>query len=426
MLLQKIKLKTDYPELTPLWIAVFIDILGFSILIPFLPFFSQKFNAPAWQIGLLLSTNALFGFFAGPIWGALSDARGRKPMLLISQFGTLLAFLMLAFSNSMAMLFVSRMVDGIFGGNYPIAKAVIGDVIPPQERSKQMTNIGVAHVLAALLGPGLGGVLSRWGIVAPGLFSAALTCLTMVLTARYLQETHPLLRSFSRPGWVTSAQTPLEQDRLFAGNGLSLQSVREIWQNRTTRFLLIQWGFHTLSFMMYTSSITLFANLKLGLNAEQVGKLLMVAGAVRVFNRFVFFVPLLRRLGERKTSLLGLGIFVVVFFMLGYVDNQVQFVVILCAVSFAASCSRGILTGFLSRSVYPWQQGRVMGLSASVDSFAQIVGPLVGGIILDAWPLWMYGGLASALALGAFLMAWRRFEFQHEESCPYPQQVPSV
>ena len=116
-----------YPELTPLWIAVFIDILGFTILIPFLPFFSQEFGAPPWQIGLLLSTNALFGFFSGPMWGALSDRRGRKPMLLISQLGTLAAFLMLAFSSNLTMLFVSRVVDGIFGGNYPIAKAIIGE-----------------------------------------------------------------------------------------------------------------------------------------------------------------------------------------------------------------------------------------------------------------------------------------------------------
>ena len=149
-------LRIAYPELTPLWIAVFIDILGFSILIPFLPFFSQEYNAPAWQIGLLLSTNALFGFFSGPIWGALSDRKGRKPMLLVSQLGTLAAFLMLAFSNTMAMLFVSRVVDGIFGGNFPIAKAVIGDVVPPDKRSEQMSNVGVAHVLASLVGPGLG------------------------------------------------------------------------------------------------------------------------------------------------------------------------------------------------------------------------------------------------------------------------------
>jgi MFS family permease len=103
--------------------------------------------------------------------------------------------------------------------------------------------------------------------------------------------------------------------------------------------------------------------------------------------------------------------------LLGYVQNQVQFGMVLCAVSFAAACTRGILTGFLSRVVKPWEQGRAMGLSASLDSFAQITGPLVGGFILDSLPLWMYGGLASVFALGAFLMAFRRFEFHHEKRC---------
>ena len=166
-----------------------------------------------------------------------------------------------------------------------------------------------------------------------------------------------------------------------------------------------------MSFMIYISCVSLFANYKLGLNARQVGLLLMISGIVRVLIRFVVFPPLLRRLGDRRISMLGLGIFVVAYFSLGFVANQVQFAIALCAVSFAASCSRGVLTGFLSRAVKPWQQGRAMGLSASLDSLAQIVGPLAGGIILDALPVWVYGGLAGVFALGAFLLAFRRLDF---------------
>lgn len=396
-----------FPELTPLWIAVFIDILGFSILIPFLPFFSKAFGAPPWLIGALLSTNALFGFFSGPIWGSLSDRYGRKPMLLICQLGTLTGFLMLAFSNSMAMLFASRIVDGIFGGNFPIAKAVIGDVVPPRDRSVQMSNIGVAHVLSSLLGPGLGGLLSRWGIVAPGLFSAGLTCITLALTAAFLTESNPVVLGVGRG---------------VQGERPNRRGIRrgQVWRNATARYLLVQWGFHTLSFMAYVSSISLFAHLKLGLDAQQVGALLMVAGVARVFVRFAVFVPLRRQLGDRRTSLLGLGIFVIAYFMLGWVQNRVQFVLILCAVSFSAACSRGILTGFLSRAVKPQEQGQAMGLSASLDSLAQIVGPLAGGYLLGSQPLWMYGGMASLLALGAFLMGLRRVGFPQERA---PAQV---
>ncbi|MCG2769329.1 MAG: MFS transporter, partial [Anaerolineae bacterium] len=194
-----------------------------------------------------------------------------------------------------------------------------------------------------------------------------------------------------------------------------------IWKNGTARYLLLQWGFHTLSFMLYISCISLFAHLKLGLNAAQVGRLLMIAGMVRVFIRFVIFVPLLKWLGDRKTSLVGLVTFVVVFPLLGFVENQVQFAAVLCVVSFAASCTRSILTGFLSRSVKPTEQGRAMGLSASLDSFAGIIGPVVGGFILGSLPLWMYGGLAGAFALGALLMHFRPMEFEHEKRQRIPQ-----
>jgi DHA1 family tetracycline resistance protein-like MFS transporter len=170
--------------------------------------------------------------------------------------------------------------------------------------------------------------------------------------------------------------------------------------------------------MVYISCVSLFANVKLGLDAQQTGTLLMAAGAVRVFVRFVIFVPLLRRLGDRRTSFLGLGIFVVAYLLLGFVQTPLQFAAVLCTVSFAAACTRGVLTSFLSRSVKPWEQGQAMGLSSSLDSMAQIFGPAAGGYILGAFPVWTYGGLASLFALGAFLLAFRRLEFQFEEPDP--------
>jgi DHA1 family tetracycline resistance protein-like MFS transporter len=390
--------RLDYAELIPLWIAVFVDILGFSILVPFLPYFSEEYGARDWQVGLLLSTNALFGFFSGPIWGRLSDRYGRKPMLLLAQLGTLVGFLMLAFSKSMPMLFASRVVDGIFGGNFPIAKAVIGDVVPPSERSKHMSNIGAAHVMASLIGPGVGGLLSGWGILAPGLLSAGLTCITITVTLRYLKESN-----LPEKHTATQVVTPLQRNST-------------VWQNPLARFLLIQWGFHTLSFIIYVSCISLFAKIQLGLNAQEIGLMLMISGAVRLLVRFTIFVPLLDKLGDRKTSLLGLVIFVIVFFLLGFVQNPVQFVLVMSGASFAAACTRGVLTGFLSRAVRPWEQGRAMGLSASLDSFAQITGPIVGGFTLDYLPTWVYGGTASLIALTALLMGVRRLEFVQEEA----------
>ncbi len=388
----------DYPELMPLWVNVFIDVLGFSILIPFLPFFSTQFGAPAWQIGLLLSTNALFGFFSGPVWGTLSDRFGRKPILLICQFGTLAGFLMLAFSTSLWMLFASRIIDGIFGGNMPIAKAIIGDVIPPDERSKHMTNIGVAYVLSSLLGPGIGGMLSKWGILVPGLLSASLTCLAILLTVLYIVESNPAKRGIPAPEQVPAAPQK--------------QRIKEnvIKKYPVTRYLLTQWGFHNLAFMLFASCISLFAFLQLGLNAQQVGLMLTLAGIVRLLVRFLIFVPLLRRLGDHRTLTLGLATFVVTYILLCFVRTPFQFAAVLCLHSFGASCTRGIMNSFMSRSVQPWEQGQMMGISTSMDNFSQIIGPLAGGLILDTLPLWAYGGLAGVLALVPFVMVLRPME----------------
>jgi len=392
--------RVPYPRLLPLYLAVFTDILGYSVLIPFLPFFGQQYHATPVQIGLLLSANALFGFFSGPIWGALSDRYGRRPILLLSQFGTLLGFVILIFSRNLTMLFLSRIVDGLFGGQFPIAKAIIGDISKPQDRSREMSNIGVAHVLSSLLGPGIGGLLSRWGIAAPALMSAGLTLLTMVLTFFLVAESRPPARAAG-----SAASAP--PTRWLSGSVA-------LWRNTDARTLLVQWLFHTLSFSLFMSCISLFANLVLGMDAQQVGLMLTVAGLVRVFVRFAIFVPLIKRLGDRATARLGLGIFVGTYAVVGLVTHQWQFGAVLAVASFAASCTRGPLTGFLSRAVRPNEQGVAMGASASLDNLAQIVGPIVGGAILGALPAWVYGALASALALVAFVISFRSLALAQE------------
>lgn len=231
--------RSEFPRLKPLWIAVFVDILGFSIMIPFLPFFGQEYGAPAWKIGMLLSINALFSFWSGPIWGALSDRYGRKPMLLLSQLGTLAGFLIMAFSTNLTMMFVSRIVDGIFGGNYPIAKAIVGDVVSADKRSEQMSNIGVAHVLSSLVGPGLGGLLSGWGIIAPGLMAATMTTVAILTTFFYLDEFNPIVvgRGSKHLGPAPSAGAKAADAS--RANSLGAKR-RQVWQNPMARYLLIQ------------------------------------------------------------------------------------------------------------------------------------------------------------------------------------------
>ncbi|MGB5909804.1 MAG: MFS transporter, partial [Promethearchaeia archaeon] len=256
-----------YRKLSPLWIAVFIDIIGFSMILPIAPSIAEDFDIEIFFMGIALSVNAMFSFIFGPILGKLSDRYGRKPLLLISQVGTCAGFLLLAFSNSIWMIIVSRIVDGVFGGNFPIAKAIIGDEVPPKDRSFQMANIGVAHVLASLIGPGLGGTLyDIGGILLPGLFAAGLSVFTIIITIFILDETWPK----SRRQHYHEAKTKI---------------IIKIRKNKGAMFYLTLFGFHTASFMIAMASLSFFAKIMFGMGPSEIGILLMISGIFRATIR---------------------------------------------------------------------------------------------------------------------------------------------
>jgi DHA1 family multidrug resistance protein-like MFS transporter len=269
-----------------------------------------------------------------------------------------------------------------------------------------MTNLGLGHTLAGLIGPGIGGLLSRWGIIAPGLFAAALTIVAFIATITMFKESNPFAQSLSQTR--SSPKTPLDTKK----------STQKVWQNPLTMYLLIQWAFHTLAFTIFMSTLSLFAFIRFGLNAEQVGLLLMIGGLFRVIIRVFFFMPILNRLGERITSILGLTIFTIIFFLLSFVTAEIQFLLILVASSFAASCARGVLNSFLSRSVSPKDQGKIMGMATSMDNFSQIVGPIIGGFFLGSLDLVWFGLMLAFFSVIPFAMSFRKLEFEADSNSP--------
>ncbi|TXT67122.1 MAG: membrane protein of unknown function [Promethearchaeota archaeon] len=385
----------QYPRLFPLWMAVFIDILGFYLILPFLPNFITQFNASPLIVGLIIAVNAVFTFFFAPLWGRLSDSYGRKPMLLISQFGTMAAFLILAFSDSILLIFISRVVDGIFGGNFPLAKAVISDVVPPKDRGLQMTNVGVAHVLSSLIGPGLGGILySFGGILLSGIIATALSFFTIIITAILLEE--------SWQKWKRDKVREEPKEKI------------KISKNSLAIYFLVLWGFHTVSFTLFVSNISQYLGIIIGLVALDIGIILTISGLFRAITRFTLFKPILKRIGERKMILMGLSIFIFTFFAIGFSINPIVIIIISIFLSFAASSVRGNMLSVISQSVSPKIQGRINSYTTSLDSIAQIVGPIIGGIIFDLSvenviePYW-WGITMGIIGLVALVMFINKF-----------------
>jgi len=384
----------SYPELKSLWLGLFVDILGFYLIIPFLPSFIEIFNTTPLMIGLLVATNAVFTLFFAPLWGKISDKIGRKPVLIISQCGTFTAFLMLAFSSSLEMLFIARMVDGIFGGNYPMVKAIISDVVPPKDRGVQMTNVGIAHVLAGLIGPGLGGILSviqifgpKYPVATAGLVSAGLSFTTICITLFFIKESWP------------------KEKRLKAEKEIKVKL--KLRENKDASYLLTQYAFHTISFTMYVATLTIFLGIILGLNAVEIGILLTISGIFRVIMRFSVFKPTLRLLGENRTRKMGLLIVVITFFLVGFVRNTWEMILLMLVVSYGVSCCRGLLISKITQSVRRDVMGKANGYITTLDSIAQIIGPILGTLMLSLYdPIW-FGISMSLIALGAFFMGFK-------------------
>ncbi|MFX0001243.1 MAG: MFS transporter [Candidatus Hodarchaeota archaeon] len=383
-----------YPKLSPLWIAVFIDIIGFSMILPMAPFIAESFSIPIFIMGIILSINAMFSFIFGPILGKLSDKFGRRPLLLISQAGTFAGFLMLAFSNSIWLLIISRIIDGLFGGNFPIAKAIIGDEVPPKDRGIQMANIGVAHVLASLIGPGLGGILfSIGGLLYPGLFAAGLSLSTMIITFSILNETWP-------------------KEKRELNHELKKTIVIDIRKNKGAMWYLTLWGFHTASFMIAMASLSFFAQIVFGLEAFEIGVLLMISGIFRAVVRFTLFKPTIMKIGENNAIKVGLAMFLISFFLVGFSINLVMFFILIMSISFAASLTRGPLNSKISQSVSPMEQGKINGYSSGLDSFAQIIGPLLGTFMLNFFTPYFLSFLISSVALVPFLMGFKTIQLK--------------
>ena len=383
-----------YHNLTPLWIAVFIDIIGFTLILPMSPFIAKQFNIDIFIMGIVLSINAMFSFIFGPILGKLSDKYGRKPLLLISQVGTFVGFLMLAFSNSIWMLIVSRIVDGVFGGNFPIAKAIIGDEVPPNDRGIQMANIGIAHVLASLIGPGMGGILfSIGGLLLPGLFAAGLSLFTMVITIFILNETWP-------------------KSKRELNHKLKKEIVIKISKNKNAMWYLTLFGFHTVSFTIAMASLSFFAEIMFGIGPSEIGILLMISGIFRTIVRFTLFKPTIKKIGETNAIKVGLGIFFIAFIIVGLSFNIWMFLILILFISFAASLTRGPLNSRISQTVTPMEQGKINGYSSGLDSFAQIICPLIGTFMLSFYTPSFLGFLMASVAFVPFLMGFKAIELK--------------
>ena len=360
--------------LVVIFTTVFIDLLGFGIVIPVLPFYAEGtiFNATPRTVGLLFASYSVMQLIFSPVLGRLSDKYGRRPVLLISIIGTGIGFLILGFATTLWMLFLGRILDGISGGNISTAQAYIADITTNEDRAKGMGLLGAAFGLGFIFGPAIGGILSRWGVQVPFLFAAGLCFANAILLYFRLPET----------------VTPDHPARTSAAGGRGFLKLFESLRQPRLKFVLTIYFLFIVAFSIMTTSFSLYTMFRFGYGAHHNGYLFAYVGLIAVIIQGMLIGRLVKRFGELVLVIAGALLFAGSLFAVPFVGPHVGGLAALLIggglFSFGNSLATPALNSLASRSVGPAEQGSVMGVTQSAGSLARAVGPSITAVLIHS------------------------------------------
>jgi DHA1 family tetracycline resistance protein-like MFS transporter len=381
-------------KLLTLFLIVFIDLLGFSIILPLLPFYAETFSATPTQVGLLVASYAAAQLVGAPVLGRMSDRFGRKPVLLISLAGTFIGFLMLGFANSLAMLFASRILDGFTGGNISVAQAYVTDITDESNRAKGLGMLGAAFGLGFIIGPAVGGILSVYGFALPAFVAAGLSLVSILGVIIFLPES---LSEEARKDLMNQTRQRFSLENLW--KAINRPRVGPIYH---VRF------FYGLAFAIFQTIFPLYAQYKLGLDARGTGFVLTYVGILVVFVQGFLIGWLASRFNEYRLVFLATLIMTVSLFAWAVAPNLLFVLVILAPLAFAAGILNTLLNSTLSKAVYPEEVGGALGLSASLESLTRVISPAAGGFLLGSLGPWAPGLAGGLIMIWTVNYAWRR------------------
>lgn len=368
-----------------IFMIVLTDIIGFGIIIPLLPSISENLNITGLALGFFTASYGIAQFFSSPVLGYLSDRYGRKPILVFSKAGTVLAYLMLAFSRNYALLILSRLIDGFTGGNIPAARAYIADVTTRDNRARGMAIIGIAFSLGFIVGPAIGGIFYSIGgsQTLPALIGAGLSLFSLILTQIFLDESH---RS-SRP----VIHVPF-----------SLKNFFRIFKNPVIRQILlavlvgitIVSGIHT--------TLPFFTTQVFGFSTTGNSTMLVYLGILGLLVQGV----IIRRIHASHRLMTDLGIILATIgvLLVALAPNSIFLYFDLIFYSAGTGLAQVFLPALLSTASDTDPEGEVMGAFEGVSSLARVIGPAIFGSLIIFSPRPLYFLAALGLILGLYLL----------------------
>ncbi|MCR9172047.1 MAG: MFS transporter [bacterium] len=389
----------------PAYLLTFVNVLGFSILMPILPFVVDTYGAPKWVFGLLLTLYSAFQFIGAPMLGGMSDSMGRKRILLISQGGTLLSWIIFAVALSLPefpifgvalpliIIAISRAFDGITGGNVSVTNAYISDITTREEKSYIFGYLGGIAGIGMIIGPGLGGLAgsTSLGYLGTILVAMAVSVVALLTIFLWLKESHPpenrvprermsVLKLLNIPGRVKKANPSEVIKSIFA--------IKMLFSSMMA---------------FYIGTISLFLIDLFEFNTQELGIFLFVVGVFLSFNQAVLSKIFVKRFGEFRTLLIGLSFCTVGVLAITMTSNLYLFIAFYYIMNLGLSLCFPTFNALISMHANPKKQGEIMGISEAINSFAMALFPVVSAFLYDLFGFGLYFFISALPATGLLL-----------------------
>jgi len=361
-----------------IFLTIFVNLIGFGIIIPLLPFYAETFGASPLVIGLLFAAFSVCQLVAAPILGDWSDRYGRRPILIFSLLGTVASFVLLALAGSITMLFIARIVDGLSGGNISTARAYVADITEPKDRARAYGLIGMAFGLGFIFGPALSGVLVKVSITAPIWAAAAITLLATAVAWLWLPET------------VHRAQ---------AGTGMPFRNLPDLLRRPALGRVLVIDFVYWFAFAIFQTTFALFTARRFRFDASQTGYFFSAFGVLGAIVQGGLIRPVVHRLGDKPTFIVGLVCSAFGLVAATLTHSVAVFAVTLVPLALGIGFGHPTISSLVSRAARGDEQGRVQGAASAVESLGRTVGPIWGNASLQR-----FGEGMPYISAAAFLM----------------------
>jgi multidrug resistance protein len=369
----------------------FVDMIGFMIVLPLLPFYALKLHATPETIGQLIASFSIAQLLAAPLWGRMSDRYGRRPALLIGLSASAIAYVVFGFASTVWLLFLSRLVQGAGGGTTGVAQAYVADTVEPADRARALGWLSAATSAGVMVGPAIGSFAAHLGQAAPGLVAASLCLVNVFFAWRWLPESHkePALKSAQprrplwHPAWVALRHPTTSIGRL-------------LWI----------YGVGMLAFASMTSVMALYLGAEFGIDEKTIGYIFLYVGVLSFVMRSLLLGPIVDRIGETWAMRIGTMLLVLGLAVYPLPRSLWTLAIVIPLVPIGTALLFPATTSLMSRASDPRELGTTMGVAQTFAGLARVLAPILATIAFQrlghGWPFYLAAGYVALVGLMAF------------------------